>query len=85
MKKHELWPRNVMAQLETIVNENNAVIEDCIEGCLLDHLLYVTESGYIAFIETYVNSNMSTYTVYETADVNEIEAIWDPIAAAAIE
>lgn len=61
--------------------QNKAWCEDCAPGVLLDSLLYRAKRGYMAFYETPVNANQSTYTMvflpYDE-EVNEIHALfWD--------
>lgn len=64
---------------EKFIEENQAEIIDIIEGCLLDNYLLSTENGYIAMIETYVNSWTSCHTIYQSTDSGEIEEIWNTL------
>ena len=59
-------------------HEKNAECIDCIEGVLLDSLLYSTPGGLIAFIETYETANSSTYTVI-WGNKNEIFTEWEKL------
>lgn len=67
--------------LEMWEEQNHAWCEDCAPGVLLDSLLYRGKRGYMAFYETPVNTNQSTYTMVflpYKEEVNEIHALfWD--------
>ena len=62
---------------QKFIEENQAEIIDIIEGCLLDNYLLSTKNGYIAMIETYVNSWTSCHTIYKSTDSGEIDEIWN--------
>ena len=84
MKKIE---RVSYSDLETAAVKNGYVLEDVINGCLVDSLLYVKCSKkpgyndiYIAAFETYLNSWSSCLTVYIARTENDIQkllALWD--------
>ena len=63
--------------LETIIKQNAAIVEDCIEGCLLDDLYLITKRGYMLLLETYQNANSSIYTLVFSTDETEIADIWN--------
>lgn len=51
---------------------------DFVDGVLLDNFIVATKRGYAAFLETYVNPNMSTYTVYfQKGAAADIWKLWD--------
>lgn len=74
MKKFNLNPIYV----NKFMHQNKANYIDCIDGCLIDHLMVSTKRGYMALIETYATPNSSTYTVYFSTDENEIYDVWAP-------
>jgi hypothetical protein len=50
------------------IHQNNAVVIDFLDGCLLDNMLLQTRRG-VAFVkETIVNTWCSTYTLYFAAN-----------------
>ena len=73
--------------LEAAATKNGYVLDDVINGCLVDSLLYVKYSEkpgyndiYIAAFETYLNSWSSCLTVYIARTENDIQkllALWD--------
>lgn len=73
MKQYKLNP----GILDKFIYQNKAEIVDCIDGVLLDDLLFYTRRGMIALFETYVNSNMSDFTVYFSTDTGEIWDLWE--------
>lgn len=73
--------------LEKWLAQNDAVIADVLEGCLLDSLLCYTRRGVALIMETYLNSNSSGYTLYFAADqdaraVKTVETMWADFADA---
>lgn len=63
--------------IDKLLYQNRAEVIDCFEGCLLDSLLCATRRGYMAILETYVNANMSSYTVHFSKNSDDIYNIWD--------
>ena len=63
--------------LETIIKQNAAIVEDCIEGCLLDDLYLITKRGYMLLLETYATTNSSIYTLFFDTDSRAIDEIWE--------
>ena len=60
-------------------NINSVECVDCIEGCLLDSLLYCDNNGlYTAFIETFETSNSSCYTML-SGSIDEVSKEWDKL------
>lgn len=60
------------------VHQNSAIIEDFLEGCLLDNMLLQTRRG-VAFVrETFINTWSSTYTLYFAAytDAGAVDAVY---------
>lgn len=63
--------------LEFWIKENKADCIDCIESVLLDSLLYVDNNGnYTAFIDTFLTTNSSCYTML-TGTENEVLTEWE--------
>lgn len=63
------------------LSENIKKVEcvDCIEGVLLDSLLYVDESGkYTAFIDTFLTTNSSCYTMI-TGSEKDVLNYWEQV------
>lgn len=54
--------------------QNNAEVIDCIEGCLLDDLLYKTKRGVALLLETYVNEWTSMYTIHFYKNKDSLKA-----------
>ena len=75
MKKYNLNPR----YLEKWIRQNGAAVLDIIDGVLLDNFLIECKRGAAVVKETYINSNMSGYTVYFSRDNKEIYNFWDEI------
>lgn len=64
------------------------MIQDFVEGCLLDSVLIAGPRGFYVLLETYLNANSSTYTVYfanyrRGDDVDALQAIWEAAAGGA--
>ena len=74
MKKFKLNPIYV----NKFMHQNKANYIDCIDGCLIDHLMVSTKRGYVSLIETRATPNGSTYTEYFSPDENEIYDVWAP-------
>lgn len=52
---------------------------DCIDGVLLDSLLYVDNNGnYTAFIDTFLTTNSSCYTMV-TGTAKEVLNFWESL------
>lgn len=61
------------------VHQNSAIVEDFLEGCLLDNMLLQTRRG-VAFVkETFINTWCSTYTLYFAAynDLDAVDAVYN--------
>ena len=59
--------------------QNKAECVDCIEGVLLDSLLYIDNQGkYTAFLDTFLTTNSSCYTMI-TGTQKEVFEIWDKL------
>lgn len=75
-------------QYEKWIHQNNASVEDIVEGCLLDSVLVQCSGGVAAIFETYQNSNSSVFTVYfgryGSEDEQTVCNMWDTFAGAAI-
>ena len=63
--------------IENLLKEKSGEIIDCIEGVLLDSILIDSAAGYIAIMDTFVNSNMSIYTVYTAENETDNAAIFE--------
>ena len=63
--------------VEKFIHQNDAEIIDGVDGCLLDDILLYARRGLIAIFETYVNPNLSAYTVHFSTDADEIYRLWD--------
>lgn len=46
------------------IYQNGGVVDDILEGTLLDNVVVFCRRGVAVLIETVVNANMSEYTVY---------------------
>lgn len=65
--------------LEFWITQNGAECVDCIEGVLLDSLLYIDNQGkYTAFLDTFLTTNSSCYTMI-TGTQEEVFKIWDKL------
>ena len=63
--------------MKTWLHQNKAECIDSAEGCLLDNLVMTCKNG-IAFLwETYVNPNMSEYTIEFFRNNEDCNAQWD--------
>ena len=61
------------------IHQNSAIVEDFLEGCLLDNMLLQTRRG-VAFVkETFINTWCSTYTLYFAAykDRDAVDAVYN--------
>ena len=61
------------------IHQNGAIVEDFLEGCLLDNMLLQTRRG-VAFVkETALNVWSSTYTLYFAAytDAGAVDAVYN--------
>lgn len=59
--------------------QNSAIVEDFLDGCLLDNMLLQTRRG-VAFVkETALNVWSSTYTLYFAAykDAGAVDAVYN--------
>ena len=68
--------------IEKLMHQNRGEIIDIIEGCLIDNYLINTKRGYMAIIESFVNTCTSNHTIYFSTDPGEIDYIWDRYQAA---
>lgn len=68
--------KNALDFVNKCIAQSGGVIIDCIEGCLLDDLLYETRRGYLAFMETFQNANSSIYTMYFDKDFETINNVF---------
>lgn len=60
-------------------NINSVECIDCIDGVLLDSLLYVDNNGnYTAFIDTFLTTNNSCYTMI-TGSEKEVLNFWESL------
>lgn len=65
-----------------LIEQEKIEITDCIESVLIDNLIGYKNDDLYFFRDTFVNSNMSVYTVYisETKqDQDEIIKAWDQL------
>lgn len=70
-------------RLEMWIHQNEGIVDDVIEGSLLDNLLVYCKRGVAIIKERYVNEWSSNYHIYfERGEGNEIFRIWDEIQAA---
>ena len=61
------------------IHQNDAIVEDFFDGCLLDNMLLQTRRG-VAFVkETALNVWSSTYTLYFAAykDAGAVDAVYN--------
>ena len=61
------------------IHQNGAIVEDFLDGCLLDNMLLQTRRG-VAFVkETVLNTWCSTYTLYFAAykDAGAVDAVYN--------
>lgn len=61
------------------IHQNSAIVEDFLDGCLLDNMLLQTRRG-VAFVkETFINTWCSTYTLYFAAykDLDAVDAVYN--------
>ena len=61
------------------IHQNSAIVEDFLDGCLLDNMLLQTRRG-VAFVkETFINTWCSTYTLYFAAykDRDAVDAVYN--------
>ena len=63
--------------LDQIIKQNRAFVDDVIEGCLLDDLYLITKRGYMLLLETYANANSSIYTMYFDTDSSAFDEMWE--------
>ena len=75
MKTYRLNP----AALAKWIRQNNGVILDSLYGSLLDDLFIECKRGAAVIKETFVNTNMSTYTVYFSRNGSEISGFWEDL------
>lgn len=66
-----------IADMRTIVERLDATLTDCVVGTLIDNHLYWTGNHYIAFLETYINSNQSGYNVLVAESSDDDETLID--------
>lgn len=65
------------------LHQNAAECIEFAEGCLLDNGLYACKHGMAAIFESYVNSNMSDYTVIFSRNGDKTaNKEWDAFTAA---
>ena len=70
--------RDALTALYKWSHQNKAVCVDCIEGSLIDSLLYETEKGMALFQECYINDSMSGYIVkFEKYPAKSIWTEWN--------
>ena len=65
--------------IEKWMHQNSAIVEDFLDGCLLDNMLLQTRRG-VAFVkETVLNTWSSTYTLYFAAykDAGAVDAVYN--------
>ena len=70
------------AKPEKLIHQNKGKIIEFIEGCLQDNYLIVTNRGYIALLENYVNTWTSNHKLYFSTESGEIYAIWEQLEKA---
>ena len=72
---------------EKFMRQVGGVVEDIVEGVLLDSMLISGKRGYYFLKDTYINSNMSGYHLffapYKDKDVaNALLTMWDAFVEA---